>query len=288
MLESVLRSLGAITVYILGLFFRWWEIASLATIVPVLALMASLLLSDESPVYLVSRGKVEKAKNSISSVFGPEFNSEAEVNLILDNLEELKQVTDTDHWKKWAVHNRPEVYKPFLIIIILGLVQQFSGVSVIRAYVVKIFNEVFSEFSNESSLNKTLGIQISECTEESKTSTMAYISAMMIGLCRLLSSLTLARLLRDFPRRSMYAISLMMTSISLISFSLFSFLLPSAHLLYPTYITGIKTGCLASVCLLVFSVQLGVQTLPLLLSGELFPADVRASCKVAITLLSNY
>merc|ERR1719244_1300479 len=70
-----------------------------------------------------------------------------------------------------------------------------------------------------------------------------------------------------------------MTSISLISFSLFSFLLPSAHLLYPTYITGIKTGCLASVCLLVFSVQLGVQTLPLLLSGELFPADVRASCK---------
>ena len=28
------------------------------------------------------------------------------------------------------------------------------------------------------------------------------------------------------------------------------------------------------------SVQLGVQTLPLLLSGELFPADVRATCKV--------
>jgi len=253
--------------------------------VPVFALMASLLLSDESPVYLVNRGKLEEAKNSISRVFGPEFNSEAEVNLIRDNLEELKQVTDTDQWKIWAVHKRPEVYKPFLIIITLGLVQQFSGVSVIRAYVVKIFNEVFSVLSNENSPNKTLGIQISECNEESKTSTMAYISAMMIGLCRLLSSLTLARLLRDFPRRSMYAVSLMITSISLISFSLFSFLLPSSHLLYPTYITGIKAGCLISVCLLVFSVQLGVQTLPLLLSGELFPADVRASCKVAKILI---
>ena len=29
-------------------------------------------------------------------------------------------------------------------------------------------------------------------------------------------------------------------------------------------------------CFLVFSVQLGIQTLPLLLSGELFPSDVRA------------
>ncbi len=32
-------------------------------------------------------------------------------------------------------------------------------------------------------------------------------------------------------------------------------------------------------CLLVFAVQLGVQTLPFLLSGELFANDVRAVCK---------
>ena len=32
-------------------------------------------------------------------------------------------------------------------------------------------------------------------------------------------------------------------------------------------------------CCLVFSVQLGIQTLPFLLSGELFPADIRAFCK---------
>ena len=36
---------------------------------------------------------------------------------------------------------------------------------------------------------------------------------------------------------------------------------------------------LASAGLLVFGVQLGVQTLPLLLSGELFPSDVRPICK---------
>ena len=42
----------------------------------------------------------------------------------------------------------------------------------------------------------------------------------------------------------------------------------------------LQVGSFLSSCLLVISVQLGVQTLPLLLSGELFPADVRATCKV--------
>ena len=32
-------------------------------------------------------------------------------------------------------------------------------------------------------------------------------------------------------------------------------------------------------CCLVFAVQLGIQTLPFLLSGELFPSDIRAFCK---------
>ena len=37
-----------------------------------------------------------------------------------------------------------------------------------------------------------------------------------------------------------------------------------------------KWAALVSACLLVFSVQLGIQTLPNLLSGELFPSDIRA------------
>ena len=41
----------------------------------------------------------------------------------------------------------------------------------------------------------------------------------------------------------------------------------------------IKWISLVSACTLVFGVQLGVQTLPNLLSGELFPSDVRPTCK---------
>ena len=41
----------------------------------------------------------------------------------------------------------------------------------------------------------------------------------------------------------------------------------------------LQWASVVTVCCQVFSVQLGIQTLPFLLSGELFPSDIRAFCK---------
>ena len=66
-------------------------------------------------------------------------------------------------------------------------------------------------------------------------------------------------------------------------FSLFTFATCNYLLLDPTKSNILKNVIpwisLTSAGLLVFGVQLGVQTLPLLLSGELFPSDVRPICK---------
>ena len=45
------------------------------------------------------------------------------------------------------------------------------------------------------------------------------------------------------------------------------------------YLTVLKWATAVMACCIVFSVQLGIQTIPFLLSGELFPSDVRAFCK---------
>merc|ERR1719347_489107 len=80
-----------------------------------------------------------------------------------------------------------------------------------------------------------------------------------------------------FSRRTMYFTSMILTIISLLLFSTFSYLISTSGKL--ERVGSLQLGSLLSSCLLVISVQLGVQTLPLLLSGELFPADVRATCK---------
>ena len=43
--------------------------------------------------------------------------------------------------------------------------------------------------------------------------------------------------------------------------------------------TVLRWSSMLVTCLLVFAAQMGVQTLPFLLSGELFASDVRAVCK---------
>ena len=105
---------------------------------------------------------------------------------------------------------------------VLSIVQQFSGMSILRAYVVKIFNDVFSENGNGG----TTIASLTNCTTASgltstatSTSSEAYISAIILGLVRFFASLLLSRLLRRFRRRFMYFLSAFMTLISLISFA---------------------------------------------------------------------
>jgi hypothetical protein len=74
---------------------------------------------------------------------------------------------------------RPEVWQPLLVVALLSLVQQFSGMSMLRAYVVTIFNGVFS---SEHPMKENL-----ECSngDDGVTSSEAYYSAMAVATVRL-------------------------------------------------------------------------------------------------------
>ena len=60
----------------------------------------------------------------------------------------------------------PEVHKPFTIVLFLCVIQNFSGMSVLRAYVVKIFDEIFNggsktehTFPNSSQFNRLVSFE---------------------------------------------------------------------------------------------------------------------------------
>ena len=143
---------------------------------------------------------------------------------------------------------------------VLSIVQQFSGMSILRAYVVKIFNDVFSENGNGG----TTIASLTNCTTASgltstatSTSSEAYISAIILGLVRFFASLLLSRLLRRFRRRFMYFLSAFMTLISLISFATCNLLIQRRY--FTDDVIDLKWASLVTACLLVFSVQLGIR-----------------------------
>ena len=76
--------------YSLGLSFRWWEIASLASLVPIVAFISCMFV-PESPVFLVKKGRLEEAELSVARTFGPDYDSRLEVRIISDNLKELRE-----------------------------------------------------------------------------------------------------------------------------------------------------------------------------------------------------
>ena len=129
-------------------------------------------------------------------------------------------------------------------------------------------------------------------------------------MIRLVASLSLTPLLVVAGRRTLYFLSGLATILSLAAFStvlLLSDSLTHRQLLIidntknswdlelkyflPIFpITGCRSSqslltwlALVSASCLVFSVTLGLQPMPLLLSSELYPPDLRAACKVFTT-----
>ena len=81
--------MGCLVIYSLGYAFRWHRIAIFAPVVPILALFIGLCI-PESPVYLLRKREVTKANAALRRLYGPKYNTNEELEIIKDNLEQLK------------------------------------------------------------------------------------------------------------------------------------------------------------------------------------------------------
>ena len=184
---------------------------------------------------------------------------------------------------------------------ILLIIQLFSGLTALNVYAVKIFNEVFdSQAFSEIIQNNSSVFDCSSLFENSTstfvTSSEAYISGITITFVRLASSLLLSVLLTKLRRRVMFMTSALLTTIFLVCFATLNFFIESGNVegklmikkyaewnqlnlenlfyicLIFSVMSALQWTSMATACLLVFSAQLGVQSLPYLLTGELFPS----------------
>lgn len=179
--------------------------------------------------------------------------------------------------------------------------QQFSGMTILRAYVVKIFDELFSQRIDDEDFkitnNSTIDCETSQQSGLSSTSTEAYISAIVlgwirfdiswlfliyligvffVGIVRLFASLLLSKLLRRYHRRSMYFLSAILSILSLLSFATCSLLVNGYHI-NSVGVIDLKWASLVTACLLVFSVQVSFQINSLLFYLNYFQLFVFSS-----------
>lgn len=164
----------------------------------------------ETPAWLASRGRTDEAKEALLWLRGPGFNVDKEYQELCDantkRKEEEKSLLRALHM--------PNVWKPFLILLIFFTLQQLCGIYVILFYAVNVLEDI--------------GVDVNE-----------YAASVGIGVIRLFASILGAGLSNIFGRKSLAFVSGFGMAIAAVGIAVsfrFIFILSNNQLLYSPFL----------------------------------------------------
>lgn len=145
-----LASLGMLLSYLKGAYLPWRLVAWLATIYAVVPLFLVQFFVPESPVWLVSKGRIDDAKKSLARIYKSEEKGfgkispaeQAFITIMKENeikLSEQRRSKRGSLSTKLRAFLKPTGWKPMIILIIFFLFQQFSGIYITLFYAVTWF-----------------------------------------------------------------------------------------------------------------------------------------------------
>ncbi|XP_015602755.1 facilitated trehalose transporter Tret1-2 homolog isoform X2 [Cephus cinctus] len=240
---SIAIAVGILIVYILGYIFQdnWRMIALVSGLFPILAIILTVGILPESPIWLRDRGRNDEALEILKKFRGIPADTTAPQKL----LDELRIKNSPKKKNLLRSLLRRSSIQPFAIMLCYFFFQQFSGIFVIVFYAVDIA--------------RNAGIKID-----------AYLAAILIGFTRLIGTFLICYISRKFGRRppsiaSGAGMTLVMGILSLYLF------LNSRN-----YVIG-DGGLIPVVCILmlIFSSTLGFLVLPFAMIGEIYPTKVK-------------
>nr|XP_022912034.1 facilitated trehalose transporter Tret1-like [Onthophagus taurus]XP_022912035.1 facilitated trehalose transporter Tret1-like [Onthophagus taurus] len=239
-LGPVSASFGILLTYSLGYFFHW-KITSLLSIIFALFTLITVHFLPESPSFLYKKKKKDSTKKSL-------FWFRRNLILVQDEYNRFEEYNLNKNQDKFSLryYFSKETTKPFLILLILFLLQEASGIYAILFYSVNFF--------------KDAKIDIDE-----------FISSIIVGLIRFVMSILGAILINKFNRKSLCLISSFGMALSMF-----------VILGYLKYLELTKTKntftIIPLICVLanVFFSMIGMLPIPWILVGELFSIRVRS------------
>ncbi|KAM9326632.1 solute carrier family 2, facilitated glucose transporter member 6 [Gastrophryne carolinensis] len=125
---------GALVLYALGIIVPWRWLAIIGEI-PVILMLVLLCFMPDSPRFLISKGKDDKALQALEWLRGANTAYRDECQRIKESI--MKKHSSLS----CSDLSSPHYYKPILIAVFMRFLQQMSGINPILTYLEPIFNK---------------------------------------------------------------------------------------------------------------------------------------------------
>ncbi|XP_045524198.1 facilitated trehalose transporter Tret1-like isoform X2 [Pieris brassicae] len=155
-MASVGVSTGVLIQYIIGSATSWNILAGVSAIVPIISLLGMFVL-PETPNYLLTQDKTEKAEKSLSKLRGSTCNLNDEIQKMISFKEKnhVEPLKSTREIVKALL--APSTLKPFGILALYFFIYQWCGVNTITFYAVEVF-EASGATLDKYSLTISMGV----------------------------------------------------------------------------------------------------------------------------------
>lgn len=241
-------SIGVLVAFALGAFLHWRTIAWINIVLPALTLLTFAIV-PETPSWLVRNGRIEKALKNLTWLRGDKIFATNELNQLMvrfeeDNLVEKQQSEQEQRF--WTIYTNKAVYKPMIIVFLFIVFFNISGTYLIVTYAVDIIAD----------------LKLSLIEESTATVIMAVI--------RLVVTILFCWLFMHVPRRQIYLLAGIGSTLSTIALAIYIF----AD--FSNDVDPARDMCIKSVLMATYvATNTGFQIAPGFMIGELLPARVR-------------
>ncbi|XP_041983967.1 facilitated trehalose transporter Tret1-like [Aricia agestis] len=254
---SLSLTIGVLSTHALGTYFSWQQNALICSFVTFTSLLL-IIYNPESPPWLIAKGKFDKAENIFYYLRGKNGQQEAEWKDMLDAQKMIKRSIESGDNVGFGRRvssffgylrvtlKKPEFYKPIIIMFLLYTMFQFAGINVISSYTMDIIHKVVGPEANAKFLMVALDIE------------------------RLVCNILAVFLMRTMKRRTLLFSSGAICVLSYIGKSMYVLAKQKGTLPFDN-----QWVPLALIGLYMFSLTVGVSSIPFTLSGEIFPLEYR-------------